>query len=595
MKWGLENKIRAGFGLALLVLVAVSALAYLSMTRLIKADRWVAHTHDVLAELESILNELDHSESGERGYILIGDDHFLSDYQAGSTGVYGHIQRVKDLTQDNPNQQQRLEYLIPRIDERLAILKDAVDARRKQGFEAAKQIVASGRGRDQMVEIRSIITEMENEEKSLLARRVKEDEASTRNTIWTIAAFIFAAFALLGIGAYFINRDFAGRTRTAKLLYDSERKYRTLFDSIDEGFCIVEMLFDENNKPVDYRFLDTNPSFEKQTGISNALGKRMREIAPQHEEHWFELYGKIALTGEPARFENEAAQLHRWFEVFAFRIGEAKQKKVAILFNDITTRKRTEGEMQALNRVLQQRTVELTAVNKELEAFSYSVSHDLRAPLRHIDGFSKLLVEQHIAALPEEAREYITLIRESTTEMGQLVDDLLNLARVGRAELSLELTGLNSVVEGVVGEIKRNTTQREIEWKVQKLPFVECDPGLIRQVFANLLSNSVKFTRQREQALIEVGSTEHDGQPIIFVRDNGVGFSMKHADKLFRVFQRLHRQEDFEGTGVGLATIQRIIQKHGGRVWAESELNQGATFYFSLCGSQDIKTKTQAV
>lgn len=235
-----------------------------------------------------------------------------------------------------------------------------------------------------------------------------------------------------------------------------------------------------------------------------------------------------------------------------------------------------------LERRVAERTAELAASNKELEAFTYSVSHDLRAPLRHIDGFSQLLLEQHSAELPEEGQRFVSRIRDGTRQMGQLVDDLLNLARVGRKELSRQVTGLNSLVEQVVAEMKRESASRSIEWKVQPLPFVECDPALMKQVFANLLSNAVKYTRPRERAVIEVGARNQNGQPVIFVRDNGVGFSMKYADKLFGVFQRLHRPEDFEGTGVGLATVQRIIHKHGGRVWAEAELNRGATFYFAL-------------
>ncbi len=252
------------------------------------------------------------------------------------------------------------------------------------------------------------------------------------------------------------------------------------------------------------------------------------------------------------------------------------------VIRDITKQKRTEEEIRKLNEGLQYRNDELAAAYKELEAFTYSVSHDLRAPLRHIDGFSKLLAEEYSAQLPEKAREYLSLIRDGTREMGQLVDDLLNLARLGRKEIVPQITGLDSLAGEVIAGLKRENTSRAIEWKVQKLPFVECDPGLIRQVFANLLSNAAKYTRPREPAVIEVGQLEQNGERVIFVRDNGVGFNMKNAEKLFGVFQRLHRQEDFEGTGVGLATVQRIIHKHGGRVWAEAELDRGATFYFTL-------------
>lgn len=251
---------------------------------------------------------------------------------------------------------------------------------------------------------------------------------------------------------------------------------------------------------------------------------------------------------------------------------------------------------EELERRVHERTAELEAANKELEAFTYSVSHDLRAPLRHIGGFSKLLTEDFSGSLPPEAQHHLQRIEEGTRRMGQLVDDLLNLARVGRRQLSLQVTGLNSLVDEVMESLKPDVGDRQVEWKVGKLPFVECDPALLKQALQNLLANALKFTRTRSPTVIEIDQREENGTPVIYVRDNGVGFSMKYADKLFGVFQRLHRQEDFEGTGVGLATVQRIIQKHGGRIWAEAELDKGATFSFTLGNSEPnaIKTKSMA-
>lgn len=225
---------------------------------------------------------------------------------------------------------------------------------------------------------------------------------------------------------------------------------------------------------------------------------------------------------------------------------------------------------------------DLAASVKELEAFTYSVSHDLRAPLRHISGFSKILSEEFGPHLPPDAQHHLQRIEEGTRRMGLLVDDLLKLARVGRCDLTLRVTELKSLVEEVIAEQAPERANRQVEWKIGNLDPVACDPGLMKQVFQNLLSNALKFTRPRAQAVIEVGQNNEAGSPVVFVRDNGVGFNMKYADKLFGVFQRLHRPEDFEGTGVGLATVQRIVEKHGGRSWAEAELDKGATFYFTL-------------
>jgi signal transduction histidine kinase len=242
---------------------------------------------------------------------------------------------------------------------------------------------------------------------------------------------------------------------------------------------------------------------------------------------------------------------------------------------------------QALNEQLErrvtERTAELQVINKELEAFTYSVSHDLRAPLRRIDGFSGMLASQYAPQLTGEGTHFLSRIREGTQHMGRLIDDLLNLARLGRKEVSQKATDLSPIVHRIMDALSRETDTRVIRWTCGPLPVVECDPALIDIVLTNLLSNAVKYTRPRAEAVIEVGVTAApDACPVIFIRDNGVGFNMKYADKLFGAFQRLHRADEFEGTGVGLATVQRIIHKHNGRIWVEAELDKGATFYFTV-------------
>jgi len=267
---------------------------------------------------------------------------------------------------------------------------------------------------------------------------------------------------------------------------------------------------------------------------------------------------------------------------------------ISSIIRDTTERKQTQVAIANLNQGLETRNLELAEANKELEAFTYSVAHDLRAPLRHILGFSKALMEDLGPEMSPNAQGYVRDIVEGAQHMGHLVDDLLGLARIGRQELKIQITGLASLIGEVLGDLEPETRDRNIRWQIGELPFIECDPGLMKQALANLLSNAVKYTRPRKLAVIEVGQAERKGRPIIFVRDNGVGFNMKYADKLFGVFQRLHRKEDFEGTGVGLATVQRIIHKHGGRIWVEAEIDRGATFYFTLAARQKDEIQEQS-
>jgi PAS domain S-box-containing protein len=268
---------------------------------------------------------------------------------------------------------------------------------------------------------------------------------------------------------------------------------------------------------------------------------------------------------------------------------DEKGRPVAILEtnNDITGRRRREQEIRTLNEELGKRTMELEAINKELEAFAYSISHDLRAPLRHMAGFTELLKKSAASVLNEKSQRYVTMILESAQRMGNLIDDLLAFSRIGRAETHKSAVNLEQLVQEALSEVGQDANDRRINWKIGGLPSWYGDRSMLRLVLVNLMSNAVKFTRTRSQSEIEIGCAEQDQhQIIVFVRDNGVGFDMKYVNKLFGVFQRLHPHEAFEGTGIGLATVQRIVHRHGGRVWAEGLVDKGATFYFSLSKPQ---------
>jgi len=263
---------------------------------------------------------------------------------------------------------------------------------------------------------------------------------------------------------------------------------------------------------------------------------------------------------------------------------DEQERPVAILEtnNDITERKRREQEIQNLNHELAKRSTELESINKELEAFAYSISHDLRSPLRHMAGFTELLQKKVSSVVDEKSNHYITMILDSAKRMGTLIDDLLAFSRIGRAETKMTLVSLAQLVREVLTEVCQDTEGRNIAWKIGALPEFYGDRSMLRLVLVNLISNAIKFTRTRPQAEIEIGCADGNSDDlVVFIRDNGVGFDMKYVNKLFGVFQRLHQSDAFEGTGIGLATVQRIIHRHGGKVWAEGVVDSGATFYFS--------------
>jgi signal transduction histidine kinase len=450
---------------ALMILLGIGVLSYWGTVRDEEDREWVTHTHLVVEKLQAVRIDITQAETGQRGYMLTGQDRYLELYGAGVNRARQDVKELRDLIADNRAGQEAIR-LKPLVEARLAELSDGIEVRKRSGLLAGVEAVAKGNiGEQSMRQIAAQIGGMRQTEAQLLSRRLETAAASTRRMKAVIVCGNALGILILLVAGFVIHRE----------------------------------------------------------------------------------------TG---------------------RLNLAKE------------------ELKQVNERLERRTGELSETNIELESFAYSVAHDLRAPLRQIAGYSNVVLQDHGPKLDEEGRHYLEKVGDGAQKMGHLVDDLLSLSKVGLQELALRDIALDVLVQQVVRNLEPECSGRQIEWRIGKLSRAECDPGLMKQVFVNLLSNAVKYTGKRERAVIEVGQTGQNKQRVIFVRDNGVGFEMQYAGKLFGVFERLHKARDFEGTGVGLAIVQRIIRKHGGRIWAEAELDHGATFFFTL-GSPENKTSKE--
>ncbi|MCX6915695.1 MAG: ATP-binding protein, partial [Verrucomicrobia bacterium] len=389
-------------------------------------------------------------------------------------------------------------------------------------------------------------------------------------------------------GAVVFVQDITARKQAEEALRATEARIRKMLEMSPVPMCHLtgDGMFEFRNK-----------RFVRVSGYTAAdvpsLGEWWRRAFPDPQYRQWAIESWDAAVRHATAGERDTAGLdykitcksgeERIFEISGIMLGE----ELLVTFIDVTEHKLAQEIARKFNVELEQqvrqRTASLEAAVKELDAFAYSVSHDLRAPLRHVGGYAGLLRTSAGPSLPETSRHYLDEITGAATQMGRLIDDLLQFSRMGRTEMRQERIELTGLAEECIQQLKPEINGRNILWQQNPLPAVQADPALLRQVLINLLSNAIKYTRPRDPAKIEIGCASENGQEtVIYVRDNGVGFDMEYSNKLFGVFQRLHADDEFEGTGVGLANVRRIIARHGGRTWAEGKVNEGATFYFSL-------------
>ena len=387
------------------------------------------------------------------------------------------------------------------------------------------------------------------------------------------------------LGLVGISRNIQDLKQAEMTLRQSEQHYRSLFENMLNGFAFCRMHY-EGGVPQDFTYLEVNAAFEALTGLKDVTGKRVSEVIPgirAAAPGLFEIYDRVASTGVPERFETYVETLKMWFEIAVY---SPRPEHFVAVFDVITARKRAEQEVRKLNAELEQRveerTVELEAANQELESFAYAVSHDLRAPLRALSGFSQALVEDYGPDLKGEARSHLDQITQASRKMGDLIDGLLILSRCTRGDLSRDPVDLSALAERLRAELAQAEPERRVVWQIEPGLVGRGDARMLEVVLRNLLANAWKYTAKTAAATIRFYGEPAGKAPFFCVADNGAGFAMAHAAKLFQPFQRLHRQDEFPGIGIGLATVQRIVHRHGGEIRAEGAVGQGATFRFSL-------------
>jgi PAS domain S-box-containing protein len=548
-----------GIGLGFAFLLLASMAAYWSSAYSLVTFKWVEHTQQVLDDLNSTRAAILDVETGARGFVITGNEDFLQPFNRGRERVGALIQTLKHETSDNSDQQKSLSGLEALVAAKISFSTNIIYQRKAGRLNLNAETAPQGAEKEKMDAIRQVLDRMESTERALLAQRSTSAKQTFYITRWVISFTGALALVVIGAAGLSARRDLIKRRQAEK---ERDRFFTLSLDL----FCIAGF---------DGYFKRLNAAWEKNLGHTQAEFRAkpfIEFVHPEDRESTLRMTEKLNLGQAAVSFANRYLckdGSYRWLLWNA--APQMEQKVIYATARDVTEEKRAEQEIQLLNESLRYRAKQLEQVNEELEAFSYSVSHDLRAPLRHIDGFASRLQQNFENSLDEKGRRYLNIISGSAKQMGNLIDDLLLFSRMGRTEMQEINVNLETLARKIVHDPQLEISKRNITWDIGRLPEVRGDIPMLRQAFLNLISNAVKYTRTREHARIEIGSTETTDEFIIFVRDNGVGFEMEYAHKLFGVFQRLHRADEFEGTGIGLANVRRIIQRHGGRTWAEGK------------------------
>jgi PAS domain S-box-containing protein len=577
----------AGLLAAVLVIVALPYVVTRSSSEdALNSRDWVTHTADIKATVYRFDAILRTAEAAVYTRVAGAPDapELTVRIESPHKILPGLVANLREMMRDNAQQLTRLGGLEMIANGRMSMFDKAV-----QQLQAGDRAGAFATMEDsrRLFPFRDQVKEILDEEAKLLdiRRQTAQDLAASNRVVLLVAAL--AQIALLGIVVIVSERQIAIRLAAESRVAQAVQRSQLILQAVREPIAMLDG---------NLRALLVNAAFAEVYGYDaendhnspleaighgawkdTALLQRLSDVLLRDRELW-----DYELT------QRTADGIDRFVVINARRIEQPESTEPALLLtvSDITARALVEQKVSELNRQLEGKVEQISDVNRELEAFSYSVSHDLRAPLRHISGFASKLETQLGDKADERARHYIDVITSSSRRMAQLIDDLLVFSRLGRGALRLQTVDMQSLVEEARALAESDVRDRQIDWKVAPLPIVIGDENMLRTVWQNLLGNAVKYTGNRERAQIEVSIDRTPGGDYEFaVRDNGAGFDMQYAGKLFGVFQRLHRATEFPGNGIGLANVRRIIARHGGRTWAEGELDKGATFHFSLPAS----------
>ncbi len=557
-------------------LVVIVAGAYLVRQRVsgenIGALRLLSHTHEVRAALYELSASLGEMQAAAFAAKLEGVPGASGRYIEARSRYGLLLDHLRDLTRDDAGQQERIGMLRARIEERVALFDRAMS----DGSEASADL-ATAVGRFPVDDIAGAII---GREEGLVRQREEVAERHLRSGRWVMIATTLAQLLLLGAVIWVSERQLRRRLQAEEETRRAVGRAQLIVETVREPMAVID---------ADLRLVQVNRAFAQFYEVSQdfrgtladipawsdeALNQRLRDVSLTQRELWDYEASQQTGGGVPRQVVVNARPM---------ALTEGDGATALLTVSDQTARRRYEQQVLDLNRQLSGKVAQVTEVNRELEAFSYSVSHDLRAPLRHITGFADKLRQRLGEGADEKTLHYCETISDAARRMAVLIEDLLSYSRLGRHALRLQPVDMQSLVEEVQSTLMSGVEDRTIDWDIAPLPVVIADASTMRLAWQNLLENAIKYSAGREEAVIGVG-VEDTGQEerVFWIRDNGVGFDMRHADKLFGVFQRLHKASAFPGSGIGLASVRRIIARHGGRTWATAEPGRGATFFFSL-------------